>query len=263
LAFIFAFSPFAGKPLSKERNLFSGVGSKSSWIFIYSNPDHWTPGVGLHRDWIFREVTVSFGEQIRGDVGNAMPRSSNTAKAKNSPKRKIAIASFHCTRDPSSTMPLYPIIRRARNPRGPHNLIDRSNLPRDNRWSGGKPVGSFDPYGAYKYLHPNAKIATTQNPQDGKYALQQAKLADTGGSIIDPPALEQWRKQESAKTGVANTNQTQAAPQPRVPDLPSEEELLLRNPYRKRTWNFTIQCRLAKYKPDLAKRLELLAASSE
>jgi hypothetical protein len=163
---------------------------------------------------------------------------------------------------------LYPIIRRARNPRGPHNLIDRSNLDRDSRWVGGKPVGSLNQFGAFKYLHPKAKLPGTQKatPQD-KHALQSARLADTGGSIIDPPSLEQWRKQETANARGHTVEALQPTEQQRsagkAPEIPPDNELILRNPYRKRTWNFTIQSRLAKYRPDLAKRLELLAASSE
>ena len=102
-----------------------------------------------------------------------------------------------------------------------------------------------------KFVHrPNLKVPQNARP-------------DHAGSVIDPPPLNEWRNQESAKTGVANTNQTQATPSPRVPDLPSEEELLLRDPYRKRTGNFTIQSRLVKPKPELAKKLKLLAAGSE
>ena len=181
-------------------------------------------------------------------------------------------------------MPLYPIIRRGRNLRGPHNLINRSGRDRDSRWSGGKPVGS------YKYLHPTAKIPATQSTQQnsgpGRSHQKDPRPFDDG-SIIDPPALEVWIKTENPQTltrtnfspglgaspnrrglphrrGAASSALSpieQHRPAAKAPGLPPDEELLLRNPFRKRTWNFTIQCKLAKYRPDLAKRLKLLASS--
>jgi hypothetical protein len=43
--------------------------------------------------------------------------------------------------------------------------------------------------------------------------------------------------------------------------LQSNDAQTKKIPKIKKHWNFTLQCRLVKYKPDLAKRLKLLASA--
>jgi hypothetical protein len=40
-------------------------------------------------------------------------------------------------------------------------------------------------------------------------------------------------------------------------NLPPEEELLIKNPFTKKNFNFTLRCQLVKYRPEMARRLKL------
>jgi hypothetical protein len=141
-------------------------------------------------------------------------------------------------------MPLYPIIRRARNARGPQNLIDRSKLNRDGRWVGGKPVGGSASQGAYRYLHPREKAAPAGH---------------SGGSVVDPPKLEEWKRASGIGSGEAQPEKSEVGRS--IPEFPPEEELMIKNPFSKKNWNFTLKSQITKYKPELAKKLKLLVSA--
>jgi hypothetical protein len=74
---------------------------------------------------------------------------------------------------------------------------------------------------------------------------------DPGGSVVDPPKLEEWvQKSVLCASGTGE-----------APNFPPEEELLIKNPFSKKNWNFTLRCQIVKYKPELAKKLKLLASA--
>jgi hypothetical protein len=138
-------------------------------------------------------------------------------------------------------MPLYPIIRRARNARGPQNLIDRSKLNRDGRWIGGKPV--------HAYQNHSSKPGNSKSLQSARAMGNE----DPAGSVIDPPKLEEWVQKSGLSASGSGTCD--------IPNLPTEEELVIKNPFSKKNWNFTLRCQIVKYKPELAKKLRLLASA--
>jgi hypothetical protein len=147
-------------------------------------------------------------------------------------------------------MPLYPIVRRARNARGPHNLIDRSKLNRDGRWVGGKPV--------HAYQNHSSKPGNSKSLQSARAMVKE----DPAGSVVDPPKLEEWVRTSSMNNADFRMQNAEArAGHANIPNLPPEEELVIKNPFSKKNWNFTLRCQIVKYKPELAKKLQLLASA--